>query len=166
MKIIILLISSLLATAQPSMMKGDVWGKIIKVSKNNQLKQFSYYMTYQIDGKNHAYPISPNKEFPAEDLNKLKNKFARISGEIKEENLNIDGQKKIFYYFSPNKISPLSLAELSISPNNKYQQLPSKNKKDPYQPGGISIPDKIANGIIMTSGALLIGSILKKYLVK
>ena len=142
-----------------------VWGKIIVKEQKIKNLTYKYFVYFENKGVAEAYPLETSDKKMAEQILKNANQRVRVEGEIKKTEIAIDGPKQIILVFIPHKISPMSLSDLSINDDKGIAPAlagsPMAKAKGPYNGGGISIPDKVANTIIFTGAALMLGSALK-----
>ena len=165
---LILLFSLNLALAD-GQTESSAWGKIVRLDQTIKGITYKYFIYYEEASKAHAYPIDTDSKEMGELIKKSTGQNVRVTGQVKEVTFNLDGHKKKILVFMPSKISPLTLAELSApgplpSPSDT-SKLPSKEKAA-YDGGGIRINDKVANGLIYTGAAVILGSALKNMLSK
>ena len=155
MQFLLVVILSFSVSAKESSM---IWGKIIR---SEGVSSYKYFMTYESDGKFHAYPIDTPKKEIAKLIEKNLSQLVRLKGEFKTVKVVMDGPPKEIPVFTPESVSPLMLTDLKVDGPGKSDSTPNtglQKKKEEYNGGGITINDKLANRLIITTGALMIGS--------
>lgn len=146
-----------------------IWGTI--VSPKDQLSEvpYKYFVYFEKDGQQHAYPIEATQKL-TETMDKNLNQKVRIQGEVKEVSLQLDGPKKKILVFIPKAIKPLTLSELSAAVPVQTRPIQASGLHDKpeqgYDGGGIRINDNVANAMIYTGAAVLLGSRLGKIVFK
>ncbi len=125
-------------------------------------------MTYELDGKFHAYPLDTKNKVIAGQISRNVSQFVRLSGEFKITKIQADGASREIPVFVPDEITPLSLSELAGGPPSpvKSPDVGLKKERPAYNGGGIEINDQLANTIIITGGSLMIGSAILNSLKK
>ncbi|WPU65215.1 hypothetical protein [Peredibacter starrii] len=162
--LIALLLSCSIFAKDPAM----VWGKIVKVDKTVKNVSYKYFVTYEVNGKFHAYPLETKNKNIAEQIAKNENQLIRIKGDIKTVKVAIDGPAQDIPVFIPESLSPLTLSELAVEFKPDLEKKPAdvNPPKEAYNGGGIRVNDTLANTLIITGGALMVGSALIKSLNK
>jgi hypothetical protein len=168
----------------------SVYGKILTSKKTIFGLSSPYFVTFEHQGKLLAYPVDTNSKTMAEKVKSFLNKDALLEGTIKKVNFKVDGRIYIVEKFIPKTIRPLELSALGQahwSAPECPEFLPTKEKKkesflmlmagsnNPYddrlpvtrgpKPGagvGFRLNDTVANTLIFTGAAALIGSQLLK----
>ncbi len=145
-----------------------IWGKIIKSDKTVKNLTYKYFMTYESDGKFHAYPLDTKDKVMAGQISNNVSQFVRLSGEFKITKIITDGSSREIPVFVPDEIKPLSLSELSAGSQFAVTgpDVALKKERPAYNGGGIEINDQLANTLIITGGSLMIGSAILKSLKK
>jgi hypothetical protein len=168
----------------------SVYGKIRKSEKNILGLNSLYFITFQHHGKLLAYPVDTDSKTMADKIKSFTDKDALIDGDIKKIYFNSDGQKYVVETFIPKKIKSLELSELGQTQTSTPERpvpfhIIDKTKENsfilgqgsnypyeerlpptrgPKQGMGASfrINDSVANGLIFTGAAVLLGSQLIK----
>lgn len=172
MKLLLLFLSFLILPFREAYSKKNssaVWGKIIQAEKNIEGLNYKYFVYYEIDKTSHAYPIDTNRKDISEAVKKSVGQNVRIEGEVKQATLPIDGPKKVILVFIPTMVKPLSLSELAINDPiqvHPYNSASISKKESKYDGGGIRINDDVANAMIYTGAAVILGTQLKNLLIK
>jgi hypothetical protein len=145
-----------------------VWGKIVHSDKTIKGVNYKYFVFYREGEISHAYPIEATTQQMSKLVNESVGQNVRINGHVKEVTLKIDGPKKQILVFIPTEIKPLTLSELAVS--NTFIPDPKmagpQAEKPGYDGGGIRINDKVANGLIYTGAAIILGTKISELLSK
>lgn len=151
-----LLISFIFCLATASAGEGShLWGKIIEADHMN----YKYFVTYEDKGQIHAYPLETSNNELIKEIKKNVSELVKFTGQLKTKEIQSDGRKQIVPVFIPETLAPLKLSQLSINDQVVMEaKNPKKKEKDAYNGGGIRVNDKLANTLIITTGAILIGS--------
>jgi hypothetical protein len=130
-------------------------GQIIKPDKKLNLP-YDYYITLQkSDGKVLAFPVKSAKV--KLDL-MYKNKFYLLQFEPSTETLTIGEKKQKFTVINLLRAKYLTLKDLQADKNTENIEK-GKPKAAQGKPD-LRINDKLTNAVILTAGAILLGSML------
>ena len=145
-----------------------VWGKVVRSDKAIKGVTYKYFIYYEQDGVSHAYPLETDKKEIADLVEKNVGKHVKIEGQVKEVSLIVEGPPKKSLVFIPSNIKPLTLSELAISDKVTTTQKPKKilTEKAEYTGGGIRVNDQVANSLIYTGAAIMLGAALKNVIFK
>jgi len=165
-KIIFFLSLILFPLASRSESTPALWGKVVKADKTIQNVTYEYFVYFEKNGVPEAYPLETNKKDIADIIKKHVNQNVRFEGQVKEVTLSLDGPKQKVLVFIPTKAKPLTLSQLSIQdPVHVTHHAPKEKNKEEYR-GALTIPDNVANAVIFTGAALMLGSALKNVIKK
>lgn len=157
MKFLILFHMFFILAAGPN--KGPhVWGKIIKTEESVHNLTSKYFVVFEEDGKTQAYPIEPKDNKMKSKILENLGKSVKIHGDVKKVTLQNDGLKQEIIVFVPENLEPLTLADLSANNPSEIESTFSPDKKKEYSGGGIRVSDKVANTLIYTGGAIILGT--------
>ena len=154
-KIIVSLIALISLTSTISAKPEKAIGQLIKPDKKLNLP-YDYYITLQkSDGKVLAFPVKSAKI--KLDL-MYKNKFYLLQFEPVTETLTIGEKKQKFTVINLLRAKYLTLKDLQANASTdnikKGKPKPKEVKPD------LRINDKLTNAVILTAGAILLGSII------
>jgi hypothetical protein len=167
----------------------SVYGKILKSKKSIYGLTSPYFVTFEHEGKLLAYPLDTKSKAMADKIKSFVDQDALIEGDIEKESFKADGLDYVIETFVPRSISPLklsSLGETEWTTTQRPLSLTSKNKKkesniilgykDPNEGKlpptrgpkqgslavGYRLNDSVANALIFTGAAAIIGTQLLK----
>ena len=159
-KYAVLTMIGFLISLMPTLAKTEkAIGQLIKPDKKLNLP-YDYYMTLQkTDGKVLAFPVKSTKV----DLSAMgKKQYYVIDFEPKTETLTIGEKQSKFTVINLLKARNLSLKDLQASTNteNIEKGTPKDRRGGQQNRPDLRMNDKLTNAVILTAGAILLGSII------
>lgn len=162
MKFVAFILCLFFITSALAESSSKVWGRIVKADHLN----YKYFVTYEENGKFHAYPIELKSKTLQEKISKNVGSLMNVKGELKTITIQTEGPAQKIPVFVAEELEPLTLSQLN--PGNKVDIDPKLSNKIPesYNGGGIRINDTLANTLIIGTGAVMVGSAILKSLNK
>lgn len=143
-----------------------VIGKIVKVK--HEKEGTNYFITYNRDGKDLAFPISPDSK--VRDLHKYIGETVKVYGKTAFKKSD---RKELSYimYFKVESLKSLTLKDLKFKHDMSKEDevamyLKKQSMSEPYNGNGLRINDKVANTAIFVGGAILAAEVLSSLLKK
>jgi hypothetical protein len=159
--IILLVLFMALSSFASEEKKPAVWGKIYKTKESQH--GYQYFVYFKKDGKDYAYPLSTNSNMSKKKLEELVGKYARIYGEEKFDEINLEGSKHILTFEVRDAIE-LTLADLNQNFDAYAERIDVKQLRkrqlESDQPTKKGLSDKAVNTAIFVGGAILAAEIL------
>lgn len=158
------IIFSLLAPLYSQELKqGTVWGKVVKLPKDETLFGFKYYIFYEDEEGAKAYPVENPKALKKE----LIGRRVKLKGSVKQKTIKNKEVQRTVLVFSVKDVKLMELKDLALTSKEMKKIDVDKNnfgtKGKADNRGGIEISDTAANVAIFAAGAALIGTMIKDY---
>lgn len=151
-------------------------GELVKLSPDQApVTAYPYYLFIMHEGKAMGVPLDVKSARTA-NFQHLVGQSIRVSGQFVKRTFDLGEGKKVLDMMVVSELSPISLSALQnksknlneplMPPPQRAEGAPQNASSRTVQAPTMTLPDQVANGMIVGAGALLIGSMLKDRLKK